>query len=431
MTARIAPPVVTIGEPSGLVAEVSPVRFGRGLTIQRQSDGVWTTVATATTDAAGRYFLPLDTTTSGVQSFRVIAAPQGQHARAFSKTVTLKVYSADACSNYAGPVDQDALPFTHCLLARLDRWKSAGLMGVGQQLNVSTQDYLEPLTLLEPQHVSVVGFDLEEVRLAGSYEYPFKDAVVTDLLRLSEEGAVLTASWHPRNPQTGGAASDRSWHNLGALLQDTAAADAFWADYDELLTVLLRLQSGDDGAHPPAAVVFRPLHEANGNWFWWGKPTASVYRKVWARMQSRAAWAGVHNILWAYSFNVNTGAPIANPATLLPAKVDIGGIDSYDPEIGRGEGTDRFDLRGYADVSPRISRMAITEAGPHGSVAGYWDPAVITRTVVAQKLRPLWAMLWFDDGSGSGGITGKKQLSSLKAGRAWLRSCANGFCSLR
>ena len=98
-------------------------------------------------------------------------------------------------------------------------------------------------------------------------------------------------------------------------------------------------------------MVFRPLHEANGGFFWWGKPEPKVYRTLWARMQARAAEAGVHNIIWAYAANRWT-AGVRDPRTLVPDRVDLGGLDSYDPEKGKANRADRLWLEGY----PRSSR---------------------------------------------------------------------------
>ena len=39
-------------------------------------------------------------------------------------------------------------------------------------------------------------------------------------------------------------------------------------------------------------------------------------------------------------------------------------------------------------------------------------------------------MLWFDDGDGADGYTGKKQIGSLRGGRSWLSQCPQGVCSL-
>ncbi|MCW2794281.1 MAG: glycoside hydrolase, family 26 [Nocardioides sp.] len=335
--------------------------------------------------------------------------------------------ASSTCTPRIPLVDPAATEEARCLAVRLDGRQHRS--GVGQQLNVSNSDYLRPLTLLEPDHVAVVGFDIGELAQGETYSFP--DPPLQNLLRLAQEGAVLTASWHADNPHTERTAGDTSWHDLAALLDDTTPeARAYWADYDRMLALFLRLQTGDGGLYPPAAVVFRPFHEANGAWFWWGRPTPSVYRAVWARMQERAVAAGVHNILWAYSFAARAGSWIMHPAKLVPAHVDLAGIDSYDPEAGRGNGADRLDLRGYAEVAAKVARMTVTEAGPHGSARGLWDPAVITRTEKAARIRPLWSMLWFDDGTGADGVTGKKQISSLVGGPAWLHSCPDGLCSL-
>lgn len=337
-----------------------------------------------------------------------------------------------SCTPTIAPVDPAATDAARCLLARLDHWKRARVFGVGQQLNVSNSDYLSPLTLLEPDHVAVVGFDVGE--LADGESYGFASPPLQSLLGLAQDGAVLTASWHATNPHPSAArnASDTSWHDLAALLDDSSPeATAFWADFDRMIPLFLRLQDGDGGLYAPAAVVFRPFHEANGGWFWWGKPKPQVYRAVWARMQQRAAAAGVHNVVWAYSFAARAGSWIQRPERLVPRHVDLAGIDTYDPEVGPGNTADRLDLRGYSDVAAKVARMTITEAGPQGSARGRWNPAVITRTAKVARIRPLWSMLWFDDGTAADGVSGKKQISSLVGGRAWLRSCPAGHCSLR
>ena len=112
-----------------------------------------------------------------------------------------------------------------------------------------------------------------------------------------------------------------------------------------------------------------------------GKPEPRIYRALWARMQERAADAGVHNILWAYAANRWT-AGVRDPRTLVPDRVDVGGLDSYDPEQGKANRADRLWLEGYPQVKP-VPRMALTEVGPHGSRTGeVGDPTspAITRT---------------------------------------------------
>ncbi len=340
--------------------------------------------------------------------------------------------SSPDCATDSALADPLATPEAHCLASTLDAWQRDGVMGVGQQLNLSSEDYLAPLRQLgelDEQRVALVGFDLEELEEGegfGFYEPPLER-----LLGLAADGVLLTASWHTRNPDSGLDARDRRWTDLAALLDpDTPQATTFWADYDAKLALLRRLQTGDDGRFAPAAVLFRPLHEANGDWFWWAQPDPAPYRALYAAMQQRAAEADVHNIVWGWSANVRNHDGIADPLSLAPDQVDLVGIDSYDP-VGDGSGqADPLDLTGLAELAADHPRTAVTEVGPHGSTDGDWDPTVIADSALALGVRPTYALLWFDDGDGSDGYTGAKQIGSLRTGRAWLDSCPAGLCPL-
>jgi len=423
VSARLYPPVVTAGEPSVIAGRIKPVDAGADVQVQhRLDDGTWQTIAMTQTDPRGNFQLALDTSAPVDTSYR--AAVTGVH----SPARRLQIRANTQCSPTQHPVDAAATGEAICLATRLDRWRSAGLMGVGQQLNVSSQDAFLPLEELD-NPVAVVGFDLEELAKTGKYTFPFLDEQIDRLLTLADEGAVLTASWHATNPGNGKSYTNRKWTDLAELLDEsTAPAQRFWADFDEKLELLRRFETGDSGQHQRTAVVFRPLHEANGGFFWWGKPNPKVYRKIWARMQERAADAGVHNILWSYAANRWTST-VKDPRPLVPDRVDLGGLDTYDPEKGKTNVKDRLWLEGYTRVKP-VPRMALTEVGPHGSRTGSWKPAVVTRTVRKAGIQPAWAMFWFNDGNGRDGVTGVKQISSLDGGDSWLRTCPNGLCAI-
>lgn len=416
LSARVAPAAVPVGEPATLAIRLRPGARGVRLVVQRRAGSRWVTLARPRTDADGNARIRIATTVVGPQRLRVLRTSVHRNRRAHSRPVTLTVSaSAAACTPRPALVDPQAAPAARCLAARIDRWQAAGAMGVGQQLNVSNTAYLTPVTALAGRPVKVVGFDLKELGEGETYQFP--DPPLPRLVALAQSGAVLSASWHPANPHTGGSYSDRGWHDLGALLDESTPEYAqFWADYAAALELLRRFQ--DAGV----AVVFRPLHEANGNWFWWGHPDPATYRAVWALMQQRARTAGLHNVVWAYSFNAVTGDNTTDPVRLLPSKVDLAGLDSYDDEASYPR--DELPVAGYDAVAARVHRTAITEAGPYNSSDGSWDPAVISRTARTLSTPPAWSMLWFDDG------TGKKQLASLRRGPAWLASCRGGFCDV-
>ncbi|WP_460835143.1 glycosyl hydrolase [Nocardioides hungaricus] len=416
LSTRLAPPVVTVGEPAALVAQLSTAQPGRPLTVERRAgDGSWAPVADAAGGTTGRAVVPLDTTAPGPQVLRVVAGAWNGRGEIASAPVTLRVYTTGACTPRVALVDPAATTAARCLAARLDRWRSAGLMGVGQQLNMSNEQYLAPLTALGGRRVGVVGFDLWELGKTRTYEFPFYDRAIADLIALAQDGAVLTASWHAPNPRTGGPYDDRSWRDVGALLRDTPEAETFWADYDAQLAVLAELQAAG------VAVVFRPFHEVNGDWFWWGRPSPATFKALWRRMQGRAWAAGVDNVVWAYSFAAATRRGIVAPEKLLPRAVDLAGIDSYWPSTGSHR-SQRPSMAGYAAVAKRVPRMTITEIGPAADTAGSWRPSLITSTAKAQRSKPVWALLWVDD------ATGAKQISSLAGGLPWLDSCPNAFC---
>ena len=417
VTARLAPPAVTVGEPAAIVAQLATAQQGRPITVEGYTDGTWVPLSDAAANAAGRAVVPLETAEPGSRQLRVVAEAWHGRPTSYSRPVTLTVDEASSCTPRTVLADPQADLAARCLAARLDRWRSAGLMGVGQDLNMSSAQSADPLTALGGRRVSVVGFDLWELGKTKTYEFPFFDQALADLVTMAQDGAVLTASWHAPNPHTGGEYDDRGWHDLGALLRETPAAQAFWAEYDEQLAVLAALQQQG------VAVVFRPFHEANGDWFWWGRPNATTFKQVYRQLQERAWAAGVHNVVWAYSFAAATRAGISAPERLVPAKVDLAGIDSYYPATGSHRGR-APSMSGYAAVAKRVPRMAFTEIGPSADTARAWTPSVVTSTAVAQTRRPVWALLWVDDASGF------KQISSLRGGRSWLDSCPFGYCAV-
>ncbi|MDO9486624.1 MAG: glycosyl hydrolase [Actinomycetota bacterium] len=317
------------------------------------------------------------------------------------------------CQPRIAPVDPLANPVAVCAASTLDQWHAQRSMGIGQQLNVSSTDFALPLKALEPSTPALIGFDLEELHDAIEAGNDPSD----ELIARAKAGALLTATWHARNPQTGGNFDDRSWTDTAQLLNaKSPSSTAFWANWDKQLRNLKRFQSAG------VAVIVSPMHEAGGDWFWWGGTKPVVYKQIWAQMQARASAAGVHNLLWAFAAAPKTRKEIVNPLALLPHAVDVVGIDTY--QQTRTNPVPAVDITDYKSLAARAPRMAITEVGPHGS-DGSWTPSVITSTVKANNLSPVYARLWFDDGDG------RKQIASLKGGKEWLAGCPQGLCSLK
>lgn len=82
---------------------------------------------------------------------------------------------------------------------------------------------------------------------------------------------------------------------------DEALQDGTWentvmkADLEKLAGYLKLLQDEN------IPVLFRPLHEASGGWFWWGNCTADDFKALWKYVFDYMGQAGVHNLLWVWT----------------------------------------------------------------------------------------------------------------------------------
>ncbi|KAJ3035836.1 hypothetical protein HDV00_003371 [Rhizophlyctis rosea] len=105
-------------------------------------------------------------------------------------------------------------------------------------------------------------------------------------------------------------------------------------------------------------IIFRPLHEPNGAWFWWGAKGAAPYLKLWDLIQSEFKKANVHNVIWLHNY---AGAP---DAAWYPgnAKVDLVSVDRYSqPGVYDAYPSDFYRLKAITGAT-KIQVMA--ENGP-------------------------------------------------------------------
>jgi mannan endo-1,4-beta-mannosidase len=75
-------------------------------------------------------------------------------------------------------------------------------------------------------------------------------------------------------------------------------------------------------------VLWRPLLEMNGGWFWWGNKDVAGFVAVWQHMFNYyTTTKGLHNLLWVYAPNI--GASTVLKYYPGDGYVDITGIDGY------------------------------------------------------------------------------------------------------
>ncbi|MCQ2105520.1 MAG: hypothetical protein MJZ26_06985 [Fibrobacter sp.] len=85
------------------------------------------------------------------------------------------------------------------------------------------------------------------------------------------------------------------------------------------------------------AVVWRPLHEASGGWFWWGVASPECYVQLWRLVFDRMVNVNKNkNLIWVW--NINTDPKLGYDYSALNGAwypgdeyVDIVAVDIYDP----------------------------------------------------------------------------------------------------
>lgn len=138
-------------------------------------------------------------------------------------------------------------------------------------------------------------------------------------------GGLVVICWHTGCDFLGGWSdclndTIRDWDAV--LTPGTHAHEEFLAAMDKAADALSQLQ--DAGV----TVLWRPFHEFDGKWFWWGKGGSDTFIRLWQLMYTRYTdhW-GLNNLIWVLPYSQEGG----NYAEWYPgdAYCDILGADSY------------------------------------------------------------------------------------------------------
>ncbi|GKT66916.1 mannan endo-1,4-beta-mannosidase [Colletotrichum tofieldiae] len=123
-----------------------------------------------------------------------------------------------------------------------------------------------------------------------------------------ERGGIVSVLWHWNAPTGLYDTEENKWwsgfytratdFDVLAALADTTNANytLIIRDIDAIAVQLKRLQ---DAGVP---VLWRPLHEAEGGWFWWSAKGAEPCKKLWALLYDRLTnHHGLNNLIWIWN----------------------------------------------------------------------------------------------------------------------------------
>jgi Glycosyl hydrolase family 26 len=309
-------------------------------------------------------------------------------------------------SSFSGfPIDKNATPQTLNLYSNLKKYLNKGTLfghqddlayGVGWKYVPGKSDVKE----VTGDYPAVYGFELGRLELDHTVNLdgvPF-DSMRSYIQKIYERGGVTTLSWHLNNPLTGKTAWDPEPGTVKSILPGGEKNDLYKTWLDKVAVFILSL-TGKNGE--PIPIIFRPFHELNGNWFWWGKDhcTPEEFQQLWHFTISYLRDnKNIHQLLYAY--NTDRFASKEDYLLKYPGDewTDVIGFDVYQRK-GGPEGNAEFikDLDNMFTMLEEMSIQknkipALTEFGYAQVPDSTWWTNVLYKALENHKIS--YALAW-------------------------------------
>lgn len=214
--------------------------------------------------------------------------------------------------------------------------------------------------------------DASEPCLTEIYEN--RGTLETALKWAKESDGIVTFSFHWYSPVGGRDKSFYAEHTdfdaSRILVEETKEREAFYHDMDVIAEELKKFEKAD------IPILWRPFHESDGTWFWWGAKGPEVARELYKLMYDY--YTNVHqinNLLWVWNCRLKEGYP-------GDEYVDVISVDIYLPE--------------YAPTDYSQEYEALVEATTKNKVAALAEIGYLPDIKMLEESRTPWAyyMTW-------------------------------------
>jgi len=255
-------------------------------------------------------------------------------------------------------------------------------------------------------HPAVIGVDFSG--LSGRPENMIekeKASLRKNIADTYNRGGVTTVSWHFNNPVT---PTSFYWNDsaVAAAVKNIVPGGTHHEQYKTILRTIAELAKsvkGNDGKAVP--MIFRPYHEFDGDWFWWGKSHCTVdeFKTLWRFTVTYLRDSlQVHNFIYAFSPD-NTFTTEEEYLERYPGNtyVDMVGMDNYG-NFGR-YGKYNLDsgyqkLKIVSDFAIKSKKLAaFTETGLESIPDTDWWTDKLLATLQRSKLKLCYVLVWRND----------------------------------
>ncbi|HSD08513.1 glycoside hydrolase family 26 protein [Flavobacterium sp.] len=244
---------------------------------------------------------------------------------------------------------------------------------------------------------------------ANNWFYQQEQKTISDIKAAYEKGMINTMSWHLREPNkeetfyADDMTAEQKATAFKSILPGGANHEWYKKKLDKVAAVFLKLKDVNGVLIP---VIFRPFHEFDGSWFWWGANfcTADEYKTAYQfTVTYLKDTKGVHNILYAFSPD-NSYTTSSNYLSRYPgdAYVDVLGMDNYGDLNNQGQaGADKANakLKILSDLAiTKVKIAAMTETGyrvtTSVSPVTDWFSTYLYNTLTANSIQISYMMFW-------------------------------------
>lgn len=237
---------------------------------------------------------------------------------------------------------------------------------------------------------AIKGFDMLHITTSGDASQ-VDDAIEWH----TYSGGLVAFTWHwnvpidINNPDGGKAFYTKEITNFSldnAVTPGTAEYEQIIHDIDLIAIQLQRLEAAG------VPVIWRPLHEAGGGWFWWGKAgrdeaMTGGYKKLWYIIFDRLEnYHKLTNLIWVW--NAQSASMTVNPNTY-----DITGTDIYPSSENHSSQISEYNK--LSDMTYEGKMITLSECGYLPDIKDMIDKGAMW----------LYSMPWYGDFVYAGGGT--------------------------
>ncbi|SKC88511.1 glycoside hydrolase family 26 protein [Ohtaekwangia koreensis] len=307
-------------------------------------------------------------------------------------------------------IDKRATEQTKTLYVNLKRISSQGILfghqdsdayGVrwkGQQGRSDVKDVCG-------QYPAIHGWDIGN--LGKKSDAPYQNKLHEWIRNVYKRGGINTISWHVDNPVT----RRNAWDTVQAVSEILPGGKEHAYFLTQLDAVADFLKNCKDGTID-IPIIFRPYHEHNGSWFWWGKGVCSEkdYIALWKfTVTYLRDKKNLHNIIYAFSPDRSRMKLEDAQKSYLYAYpgdeyVDLLGLDDYmDVGVTWNRKSISEQQQDFVTVMRTISTLAkeknkvaaLTETGLEGVTNSQWFTQVILNPLKANSdIQVAYFMVW-------------------------------------